>query len=159
MKNQCGSATQSYCLHLKICGALWHTFSTVTAVAFKQCSGSMTFWSGSGSGSADPCLWLMDPDPAFFVIETFLHYYLRTSAQEVNVSIIHGLFSSNSQKLRFCLQVAEKNLDDPPHLPFRTCPVLPCIYLILGSFLSWPFYNLGILKLLFWYPRITILVN
>ncbi len=28
-----------------------------------QCSGSMTFWCGSGSGSADPCLWLMDPDP------------------------------------------------------------------------------------------------
>ncbi len=25
-----------------------------------QCSGSMTFW--CGSGSADPCLWLMDPD-------------------------------------------------------------------------------------------------
>ncbi len=34
-----------------------------------QCSGSMTFW--SGSGSTDPCLWLMivDPDPAFFVID------------------------------------------------------------------------------------------
>ncbi len=28
-----------------------------------QCCGSMTFWGGSGSGSADPCLWLMDPDP------------------------------------------------------------------------------------------------
>ncbi len=27
----------------------------------KQCCGSMTFWGGSGSG--DPCLWLMDPDP------------------------------------------------------------------------------------------------
>ncbi len=25
-----------------------------------QCSGSMTFWCGSGSGSADPCLWLVD---------------------------------------------------------------------------------------------------
>ena len=23
----------------------------------------MTFWGGSGSGSADPCLRLMDPDP------------------------------------------------------------------------------------------------
>ncbi len=38
-----------------------------------QCSGSMTFW--GGSGSADPCLWLMDPDldpdpgPAIFVID------------------------------------------------------------------------------------------
>jgi hypothetical protein len=26
-----------------------------------QCSGSMTIW--CGSGTADPCLWLMDPDP------------------------------------------------------------------------------------------------
>ncbi len=26
-----------------------------------QCYGSMTFW--CGSGSADPCLWLIDPDP------------------------------------------------------------------------------------------------
>ncbi len=38
-----------------------------------QCSGCMTFWCGSGSGSADPCLWLMDPDPdsdpAIFVID------------------------------------------------------------------------------------------
>ncbi len=31
----------------------------------------MTFWGGSGSGSADPCLWPMDPDPdpAIFVID------------------------------------------------------------------------------------------
>ncbi len=28
---------------------------------WKQCFGAMTFW--CGSGSADPCLWLMDPDP------------------------------------------------------------------------------------------------
>ncbi len=38
-----------------------------------QCCGSMTFWCGSGSGSADPCLWLMDPDPypdpAIFIID------------------------------------------------------------------------------------------
>ncbi len=41
--------------------------------SFIQCCGSMTFWGGSGSGSADPCLWLMDldpdPDPAIFVID------------------------------------------------------------------------------------------
>ncbi len=30
-----------------------------------QYCGSMTFWYGSGSGSADPCLWLMDPNPDF----------------------------------------------------------------------------------------------
>ncbi len=38
-------------------------------------SDTMTFWCGSGSGSADPCLGLLDtdpdadPDPAFFVID------------------------------------------------------------------------------------------
>ncbi len=26
-------------------------------------------WCGSGSGSADPCLWLMDPIPAIFIID------------------------------------------------------------------------------------------
>ncbi len=36
--------------HIFIC-----TYST------SQCCGSMTFW--GRSGSADPCLWLMDPDP------------------------------------------------------------------------------------------------
>ncbi len=34
-----------------------------------QCCGSMTFW--CGSGSADPCLWLMDPDPVLFSSLTF----------------------------------------------------------------------------------------
>ncbi len=40
-----------------------------------QCAGSVTFWGGSGygPGSADPCLWPMDPDsdpdPAIFVID------------------------------------------------------------------------------------------
>jgi hypothetical protein len=33
----------------------------------------MTFWCGSGSGSADPYLWLMDPDadpsPVIFIID------------------------------------------------------------------------------------------
>ncbi len=29
----------------------------------RQCCESMAFWCGSGSGSADPCLWPMDPDP------------------------------------------------------------------------------------------------
>ncbi len=32
-----------------------------------QCCRSMTFW--GGSGSADPCLWLMDPNPAIFIID------------------------------------------------------------------------------------------
>jgi hypothetical protein len=29
----------------------------------------MTFWYRSGSGPVDPCLCLMDPDPAIFVID------------------------------------------------------------------------------------------
>jgi hypothetical protein len=29
----------------------------------------MTFWYGSGFGSTDPCLRLVDPDPAIFVID------------------------------------------------------------------------------------------
>jgi hypothetical protein len=34
-----------------------------------QCSVSMTFWCGSRSKSADPCLWIMDPDLAIFIID------------------------------------------------------------------------------------------
>jgi hypothetical protein len=29
----------------------------------------MTFWYASGSGFADPCLSLKDPDPAIFVVD------------------------------------------------------------------------------------------
>ncbi len=39
-------------------GAKFHTS--------RQCSGSMTFWYGLGSGFADPYHRLKDPDPAFF---------------------------------------------------------------------------------------------
>jgi hypothetical protein len=37
-----------------------HFTFTIFSYTYKQCCGSMTFW--CGSGSADPCLWLMDPD-------------------------------------------------------------------------------------------------
>ncbi len=37
-----------------------------TKVRNQRC-GSVTFW--CGSGSADPCLRLMDPDPPIFVID------------------------------------------------------------------------------------------
>jgi hypothetical protein len=44
-----------------------------------QFCGSMQFW--YGSGSADPYLWLMDPDPdpAIFVsdLQLFAHYFLK----------------------------------------------------------------------------------
>ncbi len=52
----------------KIYSELFHITDGI-CISLLQCCGSMTFWSGSGSGSADPCLWLMDPDPAFFVID------------------------------------------------------------------------------------------
>ncbi len=46
----------------------WFLFQIRNKV-FLQCCESMTCW--CGSGSADPCLWLMDtdPDPAIFVID------------------------------------------------------------------------------------------
>jgi hypothetical protein len=56
----------------------------------KQCSGSMTFCCGSGSGSADPCLWLISPDPdadtdpAIFVCDL----------QDANKKIILKTFSA-----------------------------------------------------------------
>jgi hypothetical protein len=64
---------------LSFCCA-WFRFSfeakqlkEILCFRYKQCSGSMTFWCGSGcgSGSVDPSLWLMDPDPdpAIFVID------------------------------------------------------------------------------------------
>jgi len=34
-----------------------------------HCCGCMTFWCGSGSGSADPCLWLKDPDHSIFIVD------------------------------------------------------------------------------------------
>ncbi len=34
----------------------------------KQCCGSVPFW--YGSGSADPCLWLMDPDPGILLFSS-----------------------------------------------------------------------------------------
>jgi hypothetical protein len=42
---------------------------------------SMTFWYGSGSGSADPYLWLTDPDPALFV----------SDLQDANLKYFFGL--------------------------------------------------------------------
>jgi hypothetical protein len=49
---------------------IWPRFM-IFCLPVNQCSGTMTFW--CGSGSADPCLWLMYPDPvpdpAIFVID------------------------------------------------------------------------------------------
>ncbi len=55
--------------------AFWFLFIPDVVNCYGQCCGSMTFWCGSrsGSGSADLCLWLMDPDtdpdPAIFVTD------------------------------------------------------------------------------------------
>ncbi len=56
----------------------------------QQCSGSITFWGGSGSG--DPCLWLMDPDPesdpdpAIFVID------LQDASKKLNFNTIFSAY-------------------------------------------------------------------
>ncbi len=67
-------------VHQSQAGHLKHTpfIKLRNSKSRNQCSGSITFWRGSGSGAADPCLWLMDPDsdpvpdadqdPAIFVI-------------------------------------------------------------------------------------------
>jgi hypothetical protein len=55
---------------------------------YSQCSGSMAFW--TGSGSADPCLWLMNSDPAIFI----------TDLQDANKA-------SFEKKKFFCLQFFE----------------------------------------------------
>ncbi len=50
----------------------------------KQYCGSMTFW--GGSGSADPCLWLMDPDfSAFCNFFCFLQFFLLISFWRYNL--------------------------------------------------------------------------
>ncbi len=36
---------------------------SIVKISIKQCWRSVTFWCGSGFGSPDPYLWLMDPDP------------------------------------------------------------------------------------------------
>jgi hypothetical protein len=68
---------------------------------FKQCSGSMTFWCGSGSGSADPCLWLFGSGSgsstfkmpakklflntifsACYFLKVHLHYFSKIKSQK-----------------------------------------------------------------------------
>ncbi len=57
-QNKAKGAKKVHRLALKV----WNTSTN-------QCSGSMTFWGGSWSGSLDPSFWLLDPDPAIFIIE------------------------------------------------------------------------------------------
>jgi hypothetical protein len=62
------------CASLSAISAIVVSVVTKCQLPFFQCSGSMTFW--CGSGSADPCsdYWIRirmrgDPDPAIFIID------------------------------------------------------------------------------------------
>ncbi len=59
----------------------------------------MTFW--CGSRSTDPCLWLMDPDPAIFVIDlkvpTKFFFLVFSAYYFLNVHL-HNLSKIKSQK-------------------------------------------------------------
>ncbi len=56
----------------------------------------LTFWCGSGSesGSADPCQWLMDPDPAIFVID------LQNANKKLNFLKIYIIFQWKKKSKR-----------------------------------------------------------
>ncbi len=86
-----------------------------------QYCGSMTFW--CGSGSADPCLWLMDPDPdpAIFVIDpsrckqksnfkkSFSAYYFRRNNyiifQRLKVQKMKQSIRNQGFSYYFCLVI------------------------------------------------------
>ncbi len=58
----------------------------------RQCSGSMKFWGGSGSLSADPCLWLVDPDPGSWIrILLFLSLTFQDASKKL---IFNTIFSA-----------------------------------------------------------------
>jgi hypothetical protein len=62
----------------------------------------MIFW--YGSGSADPCLWQMDPDPAIFVIDLSRRqhktkfFYLSFSAYYFLKGHLHHFSKIKSQE-------------------------------------------------------------
>ncbi len=81
-----------------------------------QCSWSKTFWGGSGSGSSDPCFWLMDPDPepgsgscyfrhwpsrwqqntifsAYYFLKVHLHHFSKIKSQKESQNIRNQGFS------------------------------------------------------------------
>jgi hypothetical protein len=64
----------------------------------------MTFWggSGSGSGSADPCLRLMNPDPAIFVID-FAVFVIDLDIFVIDLDIfVIDLQDANIKLILFC---------------------------------------------------------
>ncbi len=88
-----------------------------------QCSGSITFW--CGSGSAYPCLWLMDPDPdadpdpSIFIIDLqdankkriFLNVFLHSTFWRV---LLHHFSKIKSQKEVTKLYGSADPYPDPP---------------------------------------------
>jgi hypothetical protein len=54
-----------------------------------QCSGSMTFWCESGSGSADPCLWLRSGYRIGILLLSSLTFKMPTKNNEKNFSAFY----------------------------------------------------------------------
>ncbi len=83
----------------------------VSSVAncYQQCCGSVTFWYGSGSGSADPRRWLPDLDPSFFVssqqdackkLVFFKVFLLITFWRYISISFLKYKIKKKSQNSR-----------------------------------------------------------
>ncbi len=112
----------SYCCHKPSLTLFKHMRSGI------QCCGSMTFWGGSGSGSADPCLRLMDPDSdpdpgsgswyfrqwpsrcqqktnfltqsAYYFLKLHLHYFSKIKSQKDSLDSRNQSFS-----YYFCMMI------------------------------------------------------
>ncbi len=52
----------------------------------------MTFWGGSGSGSANPCLWLMDPDLSWIRILLFSSLTFKMPAKKLFFNTIFSAY-------------------------------------------------------------------
>ncbi len=95
----------------------------------------MTFWggSGSGSGSADPCLRLMNPDPAIFVIDLqdaskkkfFVHtayYFLKVHLHHFSkIKSLKESQNSRNQGLSyyFCMMIEGSGSGRPKNMWIR----------------------------------------
>jgi hypothetical protein len=125
-----------------------------------QCWGSVIFLCGSGSGSPDPYLWLMDPDPTPFFIDfkdaikhffsyvfliTFILQALFQSAQHIYEKKIRIRIRTSDSWIR--IQEAQKHADpadpvqdpDPQHcrLLNRYFETTCTVFLTSRIFASW----------------------
>ncbi len=78
----------------------------------------MTFWYGSGPGSPDPCLWLMDPDPAKYFshwpsapyfLKVHLHHFSKIKVIKKSLNSSNLVFSCN-----FCLMIEGSGSESLP---------------------------------------------